>query len=300
VARPAAAVLVAALLVAGPAAHAGEGAVGRGAYVFHAAGGCSCHTDLKGGGAPLAGGRALATPFGTFYSPNITPDRETGIGGWRLADLARALRQGRAPDGSPYYPAFPYPSFTAMSDADVADLAAYLRTVAPVHRVNRPHDLAIPVRWRWTVKLWKWFEFTPGRFRRDPTRSAAWNRGAYLATALAHCGECHTPRDRLGAVDREMWFAGTEKGPDGEPAPNITPDADTGIGEWSVGDIATLLGTGVKPNFDDVQGAMAEAIEQGYRYLSDADRRAIGVYVLSLAPIHHRVGKPRPPAGPYE
>ena len=277
---------------AGQARAQAADAIARCEYLFHAAGGCSCHTDVKHGGAFLAGGRPLKTPFGVFYSPNITPDPETGIGRWSFADFRRAMREGVAPDGSHYFPAFPYPAFTGISDADLADLKAYLDSVAPVSRENHPHELAAPFGWRFLVAAWKWLYFKPGPFRPDPERGARWNRGAYLATALAHCGECHSPRDALGGIDRDRWLAGTRQGPEGAIAPNITPDAETGIGDWSPGDLATLLKTGLKPDFDDVQGPMAEAIAQGYRYLRDDDIAALAEYLASLPPIRNDV---RPP-----
>ncbi|HEY5598718.1 MAG TPA: cytochrome c, partial [Kiloniellales bacterium] len=180
----------------------GADAVARGAYVFRAAGCYACHTDSKNKGAPLAGGRALVTPFGTFYTPNITPDPATGIGAWPVADLARALREGLAPDGSHFYPAFPYTSYTGMIDQDVGDLRAYLMAQPPVVQANRPHELYLPFRLRALVSVWKWLFFTPGRLAEEPTRDAAWNRGAYLVQALGHCGECHTPRDALGGLNK--------------------------------------------------------------------------------------------------
>ena len=281
--------------VAGGTAGAQENAVARGEYLFRAAGGCSCHTDPKGGGgvggAFLAGGRALATPFGVFYSPNITPDTETGIGAWSDADFARAMGEGLAPDGSHYFPVFPYTAFTGRSAGDVADLKAYLDTVAAVRQTNRPHDVAPPFGWRFTVGAWKWLFFEPGPFRPDPERTERWNRGAYLATAVAHCAECHTPRNALGGLDRSRWLAGAEDGPEGKSVPNITPHRATGIGRWSAGDIGGLLKSGRKPDFDTIQGVMAEAIEHGYRYLSDGDRAAIADYVMSLPPIDNRIGR---------
>ena len=299
--RFAAAVLAALLWAAGGAAEAQEEAVARGEYVLRAAGGCSCHTDRAGGGAFLAGGRALATPFGVFYSPNITPDRETGIGAWSDADFARAMGEGVAPDGSHYFPVFPYTSFTAMSAADVADLKAYLDTVPAVRQANRPHDVAAPFGWRFTMGPWKWLFFEPGAFRPDPERTAGWNRGAYLATALAHCGECHTPRNALGALDRSRWFAGTRDGPEGRSVPNITPHGTTGIGRWRAADVVGLLKHGRRPDFDTIQGVMAEAIEHGYRYLSDGDRAAIADYVMSLPPIDNRISSgPTAAASTYE
>lgn len=274
--------------------HAEDGAldtdaVGRGAVVFHAGGCYSCHTDVKNGGEPLAGGRALDTPFGIFYSPNITPDAETGIGGWSEADLARALREGIAPDGSHYFPVFPYTSFTGMSDRDVRDLKAYIDSRPAVRQPNRPHDVSPPFGWRFLMAPWKWLFFESERFAPDPQRSESWNRGAYLATALAHCGECHTPRNALGALDTSLWYAGTKDGPEGELAPNITPHGATGIGRWSEGDLVYLLKSGFKPDFDNVQGLMEEAIENSYKHLSDDDLKAIAEYVLSLPPIENQV-----------
>jgi mono/diheme cytochrome c family protein len=274
-------------------ARAQDTAAARGEYLFRAAGGCACHSVPAGDGF-LAGGRALATPFGVFYSPNITPEPETGIGGWSDADFARAMTEGVAPDGSHYFPAFPYTSFTNMVAADLADLKAYLDTVPPLRRANTPHDLTAPFGWRFMVAAWKWLYFEPGPFTPDPDRAASWNRGAYLATAMAHCGECHTPRDALGGPDRALWYAGTADGPVGRRVPNITPHVATGIGDWSAADIAGLLKTAYKPDFDNVQGAMEEAIEQGYKFLTDNDRAAIAEYVASLPAIDHTVPTRRP------
>lgn len=273
------------MLAAPAAAPAAEpDAVARGAYLAAAAGCGECHTDTKHGGKPFAGGRAIATPFGTFYSPNITPDRETGIGGWSDAQFLRALRYGLAPDGTNYYPAFPYTSFTKIEDSDVLAIKAYLFSLPPVRQKNRPHDLRFPFSWRFLLTPWKWLFFETGPFRSDPQRSAAYNRGAYLVTALAHCGECHTPRNWLGATEPDRFLAGTAHGPDGKPVPNITPDRATGIGAWSEDDIVTLLKDGQKPDFDFVGGLMGEVVD-GTAKLTDADRRAIAVYIKSLPAI---------------
>ncbi len=261
----------------------------RGEYIFRAAGGCGCHTDVKGGGDFLAGGRPLETPFGIFYSPNITPDRDSGIGAWSDADFARAMSEGVAPDGSDYFPVFPYTAFTGMTAADLADLKAYLDTVPAIARTNRSHEVAAPYRWRFMVGPWKWLFFEPGPYRPRADRTGRWNRGAYLATALAHCAECHTPRNAMGALMRDMLFAGAARGPEGQRAPNITPHAGTGIGRWSAAELIDLLKTGLKPDFDDVQGLMSEAVEQGYKYMSDEDLAAIADYVLSLPAIDNLV-----------
>ena len=281
--------LLAAALISVDAAGQEISPAARGEYIFRAAGGCSCHTDFKGGGEFLAGGRPLKTPFGIFYSPNITPDPDTGIGGWSNADFARAMTEGVAPDGSQYFPVFPYTAFTGMTAADLADLKAYLDTTPPMRRANRPHDAAPPFDWRFTMGPWKWMFFEPVTYRPRADKSARWNRGAYLATAVAHCGECHTPRNALGGLMRDLWFAGTENGPEGQRAANITPHKGTGIGRWDEDEVADLLKTGLKPNYDDVQGVMGEAVEQGYKYMTDEDRAAIADYVMSLTAIENRV-----------
>lgn len=271
-------------------AHAQDAAaVPRGEYLFRAASCYSCHTDIKNGGQPLAGGRALKTPFGVVYSPNITPEPETGIGGWSLEDFTGALREGVAPDGSHYFPAFPYTSFTGISDDDARDLKAYLDSVTPLRQANKPHELGAPFGWRFLLAPWKWLFFERGRFQPDPAQSETWNRGAYLATAMAHCAECHTPRNFLGGLKTDMWMAGTKDGPEGERAPNITPHGGTGIGRWSKADIAELLKSGFKPDFDNIQGVMAEAVDHGFKFLTDQDRAAIAEYILSLPPIENKV-----------
>jgi mono/diheme cytochrome c family protein len=258
--------------------------VARGAYLANAADCVACHTDREHGGRPYAGGRMIATPFGTFYSPNITPDPGTGIGRWSEAQFARALRDGMRPDGANLYPVFPYTSFTKIVDADAQAIWAYLSSLPPVRRRNRSDAVAFPFSWRPLLTIWKLLFFNRGPFRRNPNRSAAYNRGAYLVTALAHCGECHTPRNWLGASEPSRFLAGTAHGPDGKPVPNITPDRETGIGKWSEADIETLLFDGQKPDFDFVGGAMAEVVSSTAR-LTDADRHAIGVYLRSLPPI---------------
>jgi mono/diheme cytochrome c family protein len=276
-------------LCAGGALAAEPDELARGEYLLRAGGCIPCHTDFKGQGELLTGGRALETPFGTFFSPNITPDPETGIGGWSAAEFLAALKQGMRPDGSHYFPVFPYPSYARMTDADALAIRAYLLSRPPVKRANRPHDLPWPASWRGLQGAWKALHFTPGDFRSDPARSDAYNRGAYLVTALSHCGECHTPRDLMGATRADMALAGTANGPEGELAPNITPDPRTGIGKWSAGDMIELLRTRTKPDFDNVQGSMREAVEHGLKYLTDADLAAIAAYVLAQPPIANRV-----------
>ena len=266
---------------------AGEDAIERGEYLTRAGGCFSCHTAP--GGQPLAGGRALATPFGTFYSPNITPDPEAGIGRWTDAQFLRALREGVRPDRANYFPVFPYPSFTGISEGDALAIKAYLFSRSPVRQKNRPHDVAIPFSWRFLQTAWKWLFFTPGPFLQDPEQSAAYSRGAYLVTALAHCGECHTPRNLFGAVRPSMRLAGAPDGPDGQLVPNITPDSRTGIGKWDRDDIVELLRTGSTPEQSKVKGAMRETIADGLKYLSNEDLTAIADYLLAQPPIVHDV-----------
>jgi mono/diheme cytochrome c family protein len=273
---------------AGAWAASAQDAVTRGEYLVHAGGCKSCHTTP--GGMPFAGGRALATPFGTFYSPNITPDPETGIGRWSDAEFLRALRQGVRPDGAYYFPVFPYTSFTNISDADALAIKAYLFSLAPVRQANRVHDVPFPFSWRFLQLGWRTLYFTKGPFRADPTHDATYNRGAYLVTALAHCGECHTPRSMFGAVKSSMALAGTRDGPDGQLVPNITPDPATGIGKWDSDDLVEVLKTGRTPEESNVKGLMREAVQDGLKFLTDADRRAIAQYLLAQPPIVNNVG----------
>jgi mono/diheme cytochrome c family protein len=289
--RPIAAALTLMLLSGEIPAAAEEDAVTRGEYLVHAGGCFSCHTVA--GGEKLAGGRALATPFGTFYSPNITPDPQTGIGRWTDAQFLRALREGVRPDGANYFPVFPYPSFTGITDRDALAIKAYLFSLPSVHRENRPHDVPFPFSWRFLQTGWKLLFFTPGPVQPAPDRSVAYNRGAYLVTALAHCGECHTPRNFLGAAQSGQRLAGTLDGPDGQLVPNITPDPGTGIGKWEKEDVVELLRTGTTPEQSKVKGAMRETIDDGLKYLSDSDLEAIADYLFAQPPIVHDVTRKR-------
>ena len=254
----------------------------QGEYLFRAAGCANCHSDEKNKGAPLAGGRALDTPFGTFYSPNITPDPETGIGRWSEADFVRALREGLDDKGNHLYPAFPYTSYTQLTDADLHAIRIYLFNQKPVRQTNKPHELPWYLRSRASLRIWKILFFNPAPFQPQPDNSAAWNRGAYLATAVAHCGECHTPRNFLGGFKQSQRFAGNPDGVDSAKVPNITPDKKTGIGKWSQSDLVEYLETGAMPDGDYAGDAMAEVIDNNLSHLTKDDRKAIAVYVMSL------------------
>ena len=272
------------MLLTAPAGAAELDVVARGAYLANAADCVACHTDSAHSGRPYAGGRALATPFGTFYSPNITPDPETGIGRWSDAQFLRALHEGVRPDGANYFPVFPYPSFTKITDADARAIKAYLFSLPAVRQANRSHDVPFPFSWRFLQNGWKWLFFDEGRFQPAAERSAVHNRGAYLVTALAHCGECHTPRNWFGATEPDRFLAGNPHGPDGKRVPNITPDPKTGIGNWTEDDIIGMLTDGHTPDFEEVGGAMAEVVKSTAR-LTAEDRRAIAAYLKSLPAI---------------
>jgi len=270
------------LAVAGVAAKAADaGSAARGAYLATAAGCDQCHTDAKNGGRPYAGGRALETPFGTIFAPNITPDRETGIGRWSFADFTRALRSGIAPDDSHYLPAFPVAFYNRLSDGDLADLKAFLDSVPAVSRLNTATPSGIFTAARVRAAIISVAECFGGPWRPDRARGSAWNRGAYLVATVGRCGDCHTPRNWLGGRDPERQLAGTPAGPGGKAVPNITPDPNTGIGNWSEHDIITLLKDGQTPDFDFVGGAMGEIVRNTSR-LDDADRQAIAVYLGSI------------------
>lgn len=276
-----------------------EAAILRGEYVSHAAGCSGCHTDVKGKGAPLAGGRRLKTPFGDFLGPNITPDPDHGIGDWTLADFTRALREGASPNGDPYYPAFPYASFSRMTDGDIADLWAWLQTVEPKDTANGDHDLNFPYGWRWLTGVWRALYFAPGEFEAgDPPAAVGeadletWERGAYLVRVLGHCGECHTPRGGLGAMDAELFLAGNANGAEGAPVPNITPDRATGLGGWTMAEIEDYLEIGMDPDGDFAGGAMAEVIERTTGKLTPADRRAVAVFLMFVPAVERKIVRP--------
>ena len=238
----------------------------------------ACHTDIDNDGAYLAGGRAFETPFGTFYSPNITPDVQTGIGDWTEAQLAAALTRGVGPNGDHYYPVFPYTTYTRMRSADIKMLFGYLRTVPVVNAPRRDHELKWFMRFRIVNWFWKLLFFKPGNPPSD--------RGEYLVKALGHCDECHTPRSLVGALDYQRHLTGNKNGPEGNPVPNITPDRETGIGRWGRSDLIRYLRNGVLPDGDFAGGLMVEVVDDGLSYLTRSDTEAIADYLRSLKPFH--------------
>lgn len=263
----------------------------KGKYLT-AAGGCqACHTDVKNNGKPFAGGRPLKTPFGTFYTPNITSDIKSGIGNWSRADFLNAVKKGINPSNNHYFPAFPYTSYTKMRDEDALAIFGYLKSVPAVSKENKPHDVSVPFSWRWLQWGWKLLFFNEGEYVSPANADDNIARGGYLVEALGHCSECHTARNILGGIKTDLYMAGAAGGGEGELVSNITPDPGTGIGEWTKGDIVSFLETGMKPDFDDVQGSMEEVITHGTSKLSKEDRTAIAAYLMSLAPIIHKVQK---------
>jgi len=273
---------------AGAQTPADDPLLARGEYVLQISGCRHCHTAENG--EPLAGGRALETPFGTFYSPNITAHKTAGIGDWNADDFQRALHHGVSPEGYDYYPAFPYTSYTRMTVEDVRALYAYILSLPASVQPNRAHELAWFLRWRFAAKAWKWLFFNPGKFQQHAERSAQWNRGAYLAEALGHCSECHTPRNLFGALQQNLAYAGNAHGPEDELVPNITPHKGTGIGDWDRAAIQEFLKFGELPDGEYTAGSMDKVIEE-IRNLTAEDREALIDFLLALPPIENRVGR---------
>lgn len=273
-----------------PFTFAAEPDAKRGKYIMMAAGCVGCHTTKKNhdAGRLISGGRALKTPFGVFYSPNITPDPKEGLGKWTEADFIEAMRNGKNPAGEHLLPVFPYTSFTKMTDSDMRDLWAYLQTLPAISDPNIPHGAPFIFRMRFTLGPWKMINFNAGAFQPDQNQSSEWNRGAYLVNALGHCGECHTPRNLMGGFKSGMYHAGAADGPEGESVPNITMDSETGIGDWSDDDLDTLLLMGMLPDGDFVGSGMAEVVENTGR-LTPQDRKAIITYLRASPAIKNKV-----------
>ncbi len=282
-------VLLAGWLACSPvSAETTEEQLARGEYLVHAAGCITCHSDPADKIPPFAGGRELETPFGTFYPPNITPDAETGIGNWTDSEFLTAFWDGLSPRQQDYYPAFPYTSYSGINAADLLAIKAYLFSLDPVNQPSRQHILPWYLSERALISPWKGLFFRPGRYEPDAQRSDEWNRGAYLVRHLAHCGECHTPRNFLGASRNDRELTGGGPGSYGDSAPNITPDPEHGIGDWSKRDLDFLLEFGMLPNGDFAGDSMSDVIEDSTSHLTPEDRKAIGVYIQSLPPLAGR------------
>ena len=259
-----------------------EDIVERGKYLLHAGGCISCHTEDSDEAVPLAGGRAMETPFGTFYSPNITPDAATGIGNWSDDEFVSAFWEGVSPEGEHYFPAFPFTSYTGVSREDLLAIKAYLFSLEPVSYESKEHELAWYMATRLAAGAWKELNFDSSRFAPDTTQDEQWNRGAYLVRHLGHCGECHTPRSSLGVVQRDLEMAGSRLGD--ERIANITQHRVDGIGRWSTSDIEYFLDIGMLPDGDFAGSSMGDVIEDNTSKLTREDRLAIAAYLKAVPP----------------
>jgi mono/diheme cytochrome c family protein len=263
-----------------PPTLAGADAMARGEYLARAADCVACHTAP--GGKPFAGGLAFKLPVGTLYSPNLTPDRETGIGAWSDADFVKAMHEGIGKDGEFLYPAFPYTAYTLMTRDDVLAIKAYLFSLAPIHNSPPEDDMKFPFNQRYLMFFWDRLFNTEQRFRPNADQTPAWNRGAYLVEALGHCGECHTPRNLLYARSGRK-FAGAVL--TGWKAYNVTSDTQSGVGAWSDEELAAFLSTGHAPGHSSASGPMADVLDNSLRFLTPDDIRAMVAYLKTIPPI---------------
>lgn len=250
----------------------------RGAYLAQAGNCMGCHTAQ--GGLPYAGGRNLSTPFGIFTTPNITPDRATGIGQWREQDFWKALHEGKSRDGRPLYPAFPYTEYTKITREDSDAIFAHLQTLAPVAQNNPPSTINFPYNFQPLLSLWRAFYFKPGVYQLETAKSKEWNRGAYLVQGLGHCNACHAERNPLGATGGDKLGGGQIMGSNWY-APSLTSSLEAGSAGWPLEEIIQLLTTGISPR-SAASGPMAEVVRQSLQHLSKEDARAMAVYLKSL------------------
>lgn len=269
----------------------------RGAYLATAANCETCHTAHDG--EAYAGNLPFRTPFGVIYSTNITPDAETGIGDWTLAQFKRSLRKGVGADGEHLYPVFPYTSFTKMTDEDIEAVYRYLMSLPPVSQPTNTNDMPFPFNQRWLMAGWKLLFLKEGPFERNPDKPEAWNRGAYLVEGLAHCSACHSPRNGMGAIKAGQEMSGgvyIDRVPSGDyrdwAAPNLT-SASNGLRPWSEEEIVAYLKTG-KNSYTASFGPMNEVIMNSTRHLSDGDLQAMAVYLKSLPPVENSFAPPAP------
>jgi mono/diheme cytochrome c family protein len=263
--------------------------IDRGRYLIRAADCEACHTAI--GGEPFAGGRAFVLPFGAIYSTNITPDKATGIGDYSDAEFLAAVHRGVRRDGAPLYPAMPFASYTYLTDADALAIKAYLFSLKPVNAPAIPNTFAFPFNQRWGMAVWALMFNADRRFEPHLDQSPQWNRGAYLVEALAHCGECHTPRNLFQALDNRRKFAGAVTG--GWRAYNITSDPASGVGDWAEQALANYLATGHAEGRGTAAGPMGEAVDLSLVHLTSEDIAAIVAYLRTVPPISNP-GLPAP------
>lgn len=253
--------------------------VERGRYLALAGNCAGCHTTR--GGRPFAGGLPIATPFGTIYTTNLTPDKRTGIGDWNSADFWRAMHNGRAKDGRLLYPAFPYPSFTKVTREDSDAIYAYLRSVEPAVLDNTPHRLRFPYDTQAALAVWRALSFKPETFVADAGQPAEWNRGAYLVDGLGHCIACHGARNSLGATETARGLSGGSVAIESWYAPSLTDPHEAGVAQWPAADVVALLKNGVAPK-GSVMGPMADVVFRSTQHLSEADLGAMASYLKDL------------------
>jgi mono/diheme cytochrome c family protein len=272
--------LVASLFLAA-AASAEPTQIQRGEYLARAGDCVSCHTAKQG--EPFSGGDRLNTPFGYMLAPNITPDPDTGIGRWSADDFYRSMHDGVNRRGQDMYPTMPYDFYTKVTREDVDAIYAYLKTLKPVKNAVEVNHLRFPFDLRWSMAVWRELYFAVGIYKPDAAKSVAWNRGAYLVEGLGHCADCHSPRNLLGGIEKSKDFAGGAV--DGWFALDLTSDIVTGLGDWTVDEIATYLKTGAtKGRTTTAFGPMAEVVQNSTSYLTDADLKAMAQYLKSIPP----------------
>jgi mono/diheme cytochrome c family protein len=266
--------------------------IARGAYLARAGDCIACHTAR--GGVAYAGGRALDTPFGRFYGPNLTPDQDTGIGAWSADDFWNALHNGVGKDDRLLYPAFPYTNYTKVTRADADALFAYFRSLPPQRQPNRPHELSFPYNQQALLAGWRLLYFRSGEFAAQAARGATFNRGAYLVEGLGHCSACHSTRNRFGAANDAL--AGGMIPTLGWYAPSLTAGAEAGLGDWDEAHIVALLGTGISPR-GSATGPMAEVVARSLQHLTPDDLGAMARYLKSLPAAPVAPQPTQPPAG---
>jgi mono/diheme cytochrome c family protein len=252
----------------------------KGEYLARAGDCIACHTAREG--KTFAGGLPMKTPFGTLYTSNITPDPQTGIGTWTPDQFYKMMHNGRFPDGGLVYPAMPFASYTKVTREDSDAIYAYLRSIPPVKQTNRPHDLRFPFDNRSLILGWRTLFFNEGEYKPDPTKSADWNRGAYLVEGLGHCGMCHTAINALGGSSDSQAFEGGLIPMQNWYAPSLTSNKEAGLGDWTIQEITDYLRTGVSSR-GAVYGPMAEVVYNSLQYLNDDDIRAMAIYLKGLA-----------------
>jgi mono/diheme cytochrome c family protein len=261
--------------------------VERGQYIFSVSGGCACHTPPKG--TPDAGSREFPVPMGKVYSTNLTADKDTGLGSWSDQQIHDAMTKGIRRNGEKLLPVMPYEAYSGMAEEDLRALIAYLRTLKTVRKETPPLKTWVPFYRPLGMFIWSRFSAGTSVVPSKAPQTGI-ERGRYLVEHVGFCGDCHTPRNFIGAPDRSKYLAGAKNGPFGEQIPNITPDKETGIGGWKREDIAELLLSGTKPDLDNVQGLMAEVVEAGYKNLKREDALAIADYLLkSVKPVKNKI-----------